>query len=323
MSYSMEERFKSLNVDKVQSVGGMSLIPLISSDTYDDIKGPSGFEFEGTTDYGTMKFRGKEEGLSVIPSNTMVITSDRAQDHAMSTAGILEDSERISFNTACCIESNQGGYMRNSNNEFNILPLTLRSGLGNVRFETGYSKLWDKIEKFNKKVTTNRGAHLEYFFREFRDELEEFTAEFEVVDGQIGALIYYGEDLVGIEISPNVAFWNEIWKWLVRGCYGAEYLRQVKLGREISKIKMPNLEGVKSLTDIKNEVNNYILNGTVSLTNKLSGDVNFVSKKYQTGSKYGKTEMVYVTGNIGSGDVLFVDSKPVYLSLYNDKIGLD
>jgi len=61
--------------------------------------------------------------------------------------------------------------------------------------------------------------------------LEEFAAEFEPVEGQIGAIIMFSGVPVGIEIMPSEGHWETYWKHLIRGCYGAEMLRLKMIGK--------------------------------------------------------------------------------------------
>ncbi len=316
MNYSLKERFKTLELDKIQSVGGMSVLPLVSVKTFEDVGSSEGFTFEGTDDYGTMNFKNDTDVIEIIPSNFMAITKQSAQDHAMATAGFLEPGDRESFNNACCIQSSQDGYISSeAESEFNILPLSLRTGLNESnRFSTGYDRIWNNIEKFNKDVTERSGSHLEFFFKEFSGELEEFVAEFEVVYDQVGAFIFFGKELMGVEIAPNVEYWKRIWKWLIRGCYGAEYFRQTMLGRDIVRIGLPDLKTAQSVDDITNAVNNYIISGTTELAKSIAGDWSFDSKLYR--AQHGN-KMVYFKGKELSGDVMFIEDDPVYVSLFS------
>ena len=61
------------------------------------------------------------------------------------------------------------------------------------------------------------------------DKLIRFNAEFEVVDGQRGAIIMINDKIVGIEIAPTHDYWKTVWNSLVRDCYGSEVIRLTML----------------------------------------------------------------------------------------------
>lgn len=323
MNLSLESRFQELWLGSIQSVKGMTIIPLCSDVMYDGIADPSALKMEGNQNYGQMQFRNEDAKIAIVPSNFMAIVKSSVQDHAMGSAGFVEGSSRRRFDNACCIQSSQGGYIKEGmESEFSILPLSLRGKLkGNKRTENKMNRLWDDIKKFNKNVTKQSGAHLEFFFKEYKDELDEFIAEFEPVENQVGALIFFGNELVGIEVAPTNTFWLESWKWLIRGCYGAEFVRQNKLGRNFERLPLPSLSAASSVGEIRGIIENHIEDFVFQFASKVSGNWKMVSSIYQENPT---NRLVFVSANDLNGDMLFVgnegENKPVYISLYHKSI---
>jgi len=239
--------FTNLDFGEIQSVDEMTILPILGDNISNNVSKPEKMKFKRTDNYGTMRFENEDdEGVGIIPSNFSVMSDYSAQDHAMSGVGLIESNKSKSFNNACCVQETQGGMLRDSDNMYEVLPLELRKVLLSPakRNEKEYNKLWSGIKKFLKGVpgVSGSNAHLEYFFNPFRQELEDFAAEFEPVESQLGAIVFFGGIPVGIEVMPTVGCWNYYWKLLVRGCYGSQLLKLRKLGLlESSKITFPDL----------------------------------------------------------------------------------
>lgn len=68
------------------------------------------------------------------------------------------------------------------------------------------------------------------FFGRFAQELDRFVAEFESLDGQVGAVVLADGRVLGVERTPTAAYWQTLWAPLLRGCYGAEVIRRQQTG---------------------------------------------------------------------------------------------
>lgn len=304
----LKDRLENLFVGEVQSVDGMSVIPLIDEDEkeYPDISPIEEVEFSRTTEYGTMHYENSsDDGVGVVPSNHSVISEELAQDHAMGSAGLVESGQEERFDNACCIESSQGGYL-SSNSEkhlFGILPIYLRNVLNNgMRQINKYSRLWDSIAKFNKDVDTVSVQALNIFFEEYEEELDNFVAEFEVVRNQVGAMIFFGKELVGLEIAPRGNFWKKVWDWLVRGCYGSEYIRQKKMGNNIDVITPPELDDVVDIDGIEESMNNYLNDVREELVRSINPKMQIKNDTYQKASGVG---LDYVECRLNDSDYIY------------------
>jgi len=329
MSIFDQLKFSDIGMGDVQSVDEMTIVPLVGPDR-GNVAPPQSLQFQRTSGYGTMVFENKDtDRPAIIPSHTQ-IRGRAAQDHAMSGSGVVLSNQTKSFNNACCIESSQGGYLRSDGNEEDILPITLRKALlsPSMRSRNAYDKLWVDITSWMRGLGSRlrRGsdrAHLRDFYDapEYKEALEAFAAEFEPVDGQIGAIIMFSGVPVGIEIMPSSLHWEAYWQKILRGCYGAEMLRLKQLGKlEPSTLIMPDLSEANSIENI-NERANKVKEILSDFTEHLKTEVvplieQIVINKTNRMSTVGniETEMV-LTGNGGGGDLLTQDSKPIYLSL--------
>ncbi|MFW6015511.1 MAG: ARPP-1 family domain-containing protein [bacterium] len=220
-----------------QQAGIMSVHPLLADDvdtklaTFDELK------FNGTCEYGTMIFESLSEHPFIIPTGYSVITKQAAQDHALPFASLIKPNSKRTIEEACCIQQTQSGFIDgNKVKDFSILPLHIRkqhfvryayNNNNTLDFKEWYSfnRLWDCIYDFQKGLIESGDANLVLFFNKYMDKLMKFNAEFEVVDGQRGAIIMMNDKVVGIEVAPTQKYWKTIWNNLIRDCYGSEVLR--------------------------------------------------------------------------------------------------
>ena len=307
---------KGVGIGPVQSVDEMTVIPLVGDDR-GDVARPESLKFEATTNYGSMVFNNEDSKPAIVPANYMV-RGRGAQDHAMAGSGVVTAGQRKTFNTACCIEETQGGYLSAQGNEEDVLPVDLRRTLLNYgkRTERHYGKLWSSIKTWLRGVgVSTHAAHLRDFYddKDIRSALEEFAAEFEPVDGQIGAIIMFSGTPVGLEIMPTAAHWEEYWQQLLRGCYGSELIRLKRLGQLApSTLVLPAIpeqaapDEVKIILEdfvaqLQREVIPFVQGITIQGERKISTDGNLETRLISTGN--------------GGGDVILQDSEPIYVSL--------
>ena len=311
--------FTNLDFGNIQSVDEMTIVPILGDNRTENTSSPSDVEFIKTSDYGSMEFSNHStNGYGIIPNNTMVISEQSAQDHAMSETGLVANNENITYNNSCCVQQSQGGYLdgKKDNNEYNILPVDLRRALLSTskRSLNSYNKLWNDIGNWLSDIPgiSHGQGHLEYFFKPFRKELEDFVAEFEPVENQLGALILFNNNPVGLEVMPNVEHWDAYWKWLVRGCYGAQLLKLRKAGKiQPSKIGLPSLS-TGNMVDI---LNNFMGKAKITFISKLDNITPTFSPKVKNNRKIPNVIQRFVGfNNNGGGDILTEGDKSVYLS---------
>ncbi|MFC1836550.1 ARPP-1 family domain-containing protein [Thermodesulfobacteriota bacterium] len=246
-----------------QSVGIMDVVPLLPQDETHHNRmfavPTKDMLLAGNPTYGTVVVANKDTSQPlIVPSNTTWITKHRAQDHAMSKAGLLGAGGMGTYDNAACVQSSQGGSIPADIYRFQILPATLRRVDKALAEEKKYSKLWDNISAMNRFLGVRTDmAHLEFLFTQFDKELSQFVAEFETIPRQIGALVIINGQLVGVEIAPSPAYWRSVWEPLIRFCYGPEALMAARqLGEEGVKsavLSRPRLDNrnVASIEDLE------------------------------------------------------------------------
>jgi len=310
--------FSDLGIGPLQSEDEMTVVPIVGP-SRGNIAGPENLRFSRTAGYGTMVFENTDtDRPAIVPANYMV-RGKSAQDHAMAGSGVVASRQSASFENACCVESSQGGLLRSENNEEDILPIELRKALLDpaVRSRTKYDKLWSKISSWLSGVVRSRGdrAHIRDFYDEpsIKEALENFAASFEPIENQIGAVIMFAGVPVGVEIMPSPQHWEAYWKYLIRGCYGAEMVRLKALGKiRPSALILPEIpEGAKpkDVEKILGEFSEHIQLEVLPLLK----DIQISAQELgHTGSL--RTNLLH-TDSGGGGDMIQEDETPVYLSL--------
>ncbi len=220
-SISIADVLRGCEPARIQTVGFMQVIPLKSDLHFDNFASPSN-AYVSTSHYGTLEFENKEDDDLIIPVHAAYLVKHAAQNHAMTHAGIVKSKGRNRFNTAACIQDSQCGTIDSGQHKLIVLPFPLRESAHKKRNKTNYEKLWPEIKQLNRMAgVSNQGGHLEFFLDHYNEQLEQFVAEFEPIDDQIGAIILISGKVVGIERTPNPEFWLDIWSALIRECYGS------------------------------------------------------------------------------------------------------
>ena len=311
--------FSELGIGPIQSEDEMTVVPIVGP-SRGNIADPENLTFSRTAGYGTMVFENKDQSRpAIIPANYMV-RGKRAQDHAMSGSGVVASRHSAQFDNACCVESSQSGLLRAGDNDEDILPIELRKALldPTIRSRTKYDKLWSKITKWLSGVVPRAGsdrAHIRDFYDEpsIKQALEDFAAAFEPIENQIGAVIMFAGIPVGIEIMPSSQHWEAYWKYLIRGCYGAEMVRLKVLGKiRPSALVLPEIPDgstPEKVEEILGEFSEHIQKEILPLLKDIQINAQELG---QTGSL--KTTLLH-TDSGGGGDMIKEDETPVYLSL--------
>lgn len=313
--------FSDLGIGPIQSEDEMTVVPIVGPPR-GNIADPENLTFSRTAGYGTMVFENKDTSRpAIVPANYMV-RGKGAQDHAMAGSGVVASRRSESFDNACCVESTQGGLLRGENNEEDILPIELRKALLDpaIRSRTKYDKIWNKIGAWLSDIipgrrTSGNRAHIRDFYDEpsIKQALEEFAAAFEPVENQIGAVIMFAGVPVGVEIMPSPEHWEAYWKYLIRGCYGAEMIRLKMLGKiRPSALVLPEIPNGASPDEVEKVLTNFSEHIQTQILPLLK-DIQINSQELgQTGSL--KTSLLH-TDSGGGGDMIKEDETPVYLSL--------
>lgn len=239
----LREVLRGCEAGRLQSVGYMQVIPLVSDLSDDRFVSPVQCEADiYTTNYGTLGFRNKSESVMIVPCHAGYVVKQQAQDHAMAHAAVVAAAEDRHYDTAMCIQAAQGGFIRKGAYRMLILPYALRERALELRKTKDYQKLWNDISSFNSRLGVAGQGHLEYFLKAFKKELDEFVAEFECVPNQVGAIILVDDRVVGVERAPSHAYWQSIWPSLIRECYGSLAIETAKAAGERPPTHSPRVQ---------------------------------------------------------------------------------
>ena len=233
----------------MQTVGVMQVIPLLGRVTNNEVALVSNVRVTNTT-YGHMRFNNLADSPAIVPQHAGYLTDYKAQDHATPIAVIVSDVAEL--NTAMCIESSRGGVLRgDGSEELIIMPFQLRETAFAKRNISEYAKLWRAIGSFAERLGTSVGGHINRFLDAFRDQVEHFVAEFELLDNQVGAIIVINGHVVGVERYASAGHFAEVWETIIRDCYGtlAQEVVEVENIRAVdTRVELGN--GYGSLDDI-------------------------------------------------------------------------
>ena len=253
---TIQEMLRGLEPDHAQTVGNMTVIPLISEIVDDSVIGPEALELE-TRGYGkVVAFNvgtAEGKGLTISPLGNLIMTSKRAQNHVVPNMRLVRQGQRVVMDNAACVQETQGGLIPRGKHKLMLLPIALREDALDTRRVRSHNKLWGAIRKFNQTLGLKNMGHLEYFVNQFAKELDEFVAQFEVVPRQVGAIILVSGEVVGIERFPNYPYFKEMWAPLIRECYGSMSIQAAKAGgMVVPRNRVPLSEkGVTDLAGIK------------------------------------------------------------------------
>ena len=246
MTVSIASLLRGCEVGRMQTVGVMQVIPLIS-DIEDDRFVSAAEGMAGTKTYGHMVFENPSTKTMIVPSNAAYMVKQAAQDHAMWGAGLVKGKGKGEFTRTMCIQQTQPGAITIGKHKLAILPMSLREKAFEKRDGTHFGKLWEDIARFGQESgAPMRSGTMVDFMNRFQKELDQFVAEFEVVPKQVGAIILIGGRVMGVERSPSHAFFKSIWEALIRECYGSESIRQVAQGWA----KSPRVTPVRSSSNL-------------------------------------------------------------------------
>ena len=220
MKMKIEEILSGLEFGRRQTVGYMEIIPLLGEDI--TTFAPPSFRI-GTSDYGKVGVENLDKDRpTIVPQGTGWVVKQKAQDHAVPSARIIEPGTGVEIGNAMCIQQSQGGLISGDEHPMLIMPTSLRQKALVLRNDTEYNRLWNDIDALNRSMGVQTGSgNLVYLVQQFEKELNEFVAEFEIVPRQRGAVILIAGRLMGVELAPSHEFWCKIWEPLIRVSYGS------------------------------------------------------------------------------------------------------
>jgi hypothetical protein len=208
----------------------MTVIPLVAQGEEANIGSMREVYLSRDPAYTALELGTESAYPTIVPGGYTIITQERAQDRTVPGKALIPANSVKTVN-AFCVQSSQPGHMRRENRnmqQFRMLPASIRLEAYRHRNESNVGQLWNDLAAYNTRLGVS-GNFLTSFFERYKQQLEEFIAEFEIIDGQRGAIILIDNEMIGVEIAPNTVAWADQWEALIRDCYGSEAIaRQSK-----------------------------------------------------------------------------------------------
>jgi hypothetical protein len=314
-------------IDSVQVAGNMAVVPLVSDQEFTTAVGDVGeVSLKKDINYGTLCFENQGGRVGIVLQGATIITQQSAQDRTVPRAVILKGKEVANVN-AFCVQSSQGGYIKanqltdefGDESPFMIMPPTLRAnalvqsaGLGRG---SDYSRLWNSLENYSGTFAGVRSSSaLKDIYAKYKDQLDEFVAQFEPIPNQLGAIVLIDGAVVAVDIMPTYHSWKRMWRGLIRDSYGVEAVRTADDSKGVVFNYNLNIDNITDLDSLETEMER----ATSNLTGAIRQQWNAVDKATVTvkqTKKIGDVSLKDVSTDKFFGQAVIHDEHCVYLSL--------
>lgn len=199
--------------------------------------------------YGTVILRNTSKDDRLLVPMHIGFFQPGAQNHATSRVLVLEAGETLQVKDCFCIQAAQGGLLKEAQQRFLMLPLSLRHAALAKRHTEGYSRLWGDIDGYTRHHGLATGGHLERVLRPNFARLLPLRHAIETVEGQVGAAYFVAGRLAGIEVAPHETYWQQLSPVSAMYCYGPAALLAERRG--YNRVTEPlDLDGLTDLDDL-------------------------------------------------------------------------
>lgn len=210
-----------LTFGEPEQAGALTVLPIFGTAYNGKIAAPrTGLKLARVVGYGRVELKNPSpDAVAIVPLH-MGYIQDMAQNHALCRSAFIGPGQTVLFDDACCVQQAQGGYLKESEQWFFVLPYELRDEVLQLRGKANFGKLWPAIIRLNQKVGLPMRGHLELILSRERATLTQFQSRLELLPDQLGALFFIHDRLIGIEVAPTPEYFQEMWMPLVCFSYG-------------------------------------------------------------------------------------------------------
>jgi len=311
-------------LDNVQVAGNMAVVPLVSDQEFTTAVGDvDEVSLKKDIDYGTLCFENQGGRVGIVMQGATIITKQAAQDRTVPRATILKGKQVANID-AFCVQSSQGGYIQanqlieefGDESPFMIMPPTLRANaLVQSDGASGYSRLWDALAKYSGTFAGVRSSSaLKDIYQKYKDQLDEFVAQFEPVPNQLGAIVLIDGAVVAVDIMPTYASWKKMWRALIRDSYGVEAVRTADENKGTVFNYNLNIDEITDLDSLETEMERTTSDLTQAIRQRWSAVDNSAVTVKQT-KKIDGVSLKDVSTDQFFGQAVIHDEHCVYLSL--------
>jgi len=238
----------------IQSVANMTVLPIISDTEFTDVSDMHNIRLKRDIAYNQLEFENSGGKIGISIQGWSIIDSQQAQDRTVPHTHIIR-AGGTKVVPANCIQSHQcGNYNVSQWNQenFMVLPSSLR-GIAikknpNYR-QSEFSSMWNSMKKWASGMDCESNG-LQIFYSTYKETLDNFVAEFEPVDKQLGAIVFLNGELTAIDLVPKYDTWKQLWRPLIRDSYGAEAIRLKEAGHAVEKRPSMDISKVETLEDL-------------------------------------------------------------------------
>lgn len=313
---------KARKVGQPLRYGHLGMIPLFGSEcgTGHYALPETALSLTKVTNYGQMILKNSGDRPAIVPLNLGYFQLG-AQNHAMCTSWVLSAGEEKEFKDACCIQASQGGYIKESEDRFIVLPHSLRKVALELKGKEEYGKLWKAISTFNTQLGLKERGHLDELKQAFQPELLQTVYHLEPQPNQTGAIFLLNGEVAGIELAPDAAFWAELHTPLVMYCYAPLRLieahadRQPTEGEALDINNLTSLEALKGRYEALQQKRVRVAETTLSEL----GEVVYKSQKEQENNA---NRLFTVKAGAFAGQMVMKGNQVAYASLFNEKLAM-
>ena len=253
----LRELLRGMEAVSLQTVGNMSIIALVGQETeYSDVGTVEDIYLNRDVSYDRLQMGTNAQHVTIVPGGYTLITKESAQDRAVRSKELVATGAARNVD-AFCVQSSQGGFMGGHDSEkqkVRMLPATIRRSAYTHRNDRGYSSLWGDLSAYNASQGLS-GDFLKTFFDKYKQQLEEFVAEFELVPYQRGAIILINEEIIGVEIAANPLAFSAQWELLIRDCYGSEAIARQTEDQKVDETAI--FKDAETLDDLSNMLDKF------------------------------------------------------------------
>jgi len=304
-------------VGGLQTSGPLSVLPIFGRDHGNRFLPPlSGLKLAGVHGYGNVEVSCPgDSGVAILPLH-MGYIQEGAQNHALCRSAFVGAGQSLKVSDACCVQQAQGGYLKQSQQWFFVLPAALRERALALRGVENFGKLWGDLSAENSRFGLESVGHIEPLIGRQRPFLTQYAHRFELLEGQTGALFFLGEQLVGLEVTPNAAYFRELWYPLVCFSYGpaAMWIEQRQSATAESAPRLTD----RSLADLRIELTRKREQRRQRLLDSVPSALSHSFESHDE-DRYAALQLVTLEGRRFSGQVVRDEESLVYASLFANR----
>jgi len=321
----IQEILRGYVVDKsnIQSVGNMTVIPIISDTEFTNVADVNDVRLKRDVQYNELEFQNTSGHVGIVMQGwVMIDRNQHAQDRTTPYAHLIK-AANDKLIPANCVQAHQGGHFdvsRIKHENFMVLPPSLRSvALKKSTFtDSQTGALWDDLSRWVQGLDCQTDG-LQIFYSKFQDKLEQFVAQFEPVEKQLGAIVLINGEVVAIDILPKYDSWKQCWRALIRDSYGAEAVRLNTNEGSTNIAPILDIEGINTIEDLTKAYDKAKTDFYSQIQSIVSQSIQLMIG-HSTLEQVGELTMLKLENEQFNGQgVLHGDNHFVYLSLVSSK----